>query len=58
MNELSQKEEVSRDAILTESLAIMDRLEKRKQLAIKFKDEEGIGLGPTYEFFALVAREI
>ena len=36
----------------------MDRLEKRKQLDIKFKDDPGIGLGPTYEFFTLLAQKI
>lgn len=36
----------------------MERLEKRKQLDIKFKDEPGTGLGPTYEFFTKLARAI
>ena len=53
-----QKEEVSRENVLTESIAIMERLQKRKQLDIKFKEEPGTGLGPTYEFFTLLARAI
>jgi len=53
-----QKEEISRENILTNSIAIMDRLEKRKQLDIKFKDEPGTGLGPTYEFFTKLAAAI
>ena len=36
----------------------MDRLEKRKSLDIRFKDEEGTGLGPTYEYFTLLANHI
>ena len=36
----------------------MDRIEKRKQLNIYFRGEEGFGLGPTYEFFALLASHI
>lgn len=46
---------MSRDDIFADAMKIMDRLEKRKQLNIKFKDEAGIGLGPTYEFFTLLA---
>ena len=37
MNELMQKEVVSRQDIYKDSLAIIDRLEKRKQLDIQFK---------------------
>ena len=58
MNELMQKEEIGRETIFSDAMAIMDRLEKRKQLNIKFKDEAGIGLGPTYEFFTLLAAHI
>ena len=36
----------------------MDRLEKRKTLDIRYKGEEGTGLGPTYEYFTLLANEI
>lgn len=53
-----QKEEISRETVFSDAMALMDRLEKRKQLNIKFKDEAGIGLGPTYEFFTLLAGEI
>ena len=53
-----QKEEISREAIFSDAMALMDRLEKRKQLNIQFKDEAGTGLGPTYEFFTLLAGEI
>ena len=53
-----QKEEISRETIFTEAIDIMDRIEKRKQLDIKFKGEAGTGLGPTYEFFTLFARKI
>ena len=58
MNETMQKEEVSREAIFHEAMQIMERIEKRKQLNIYFRDEEGFGLGPTYEFFALLASQI
>ena len=46
-----QKEEISRENVFEEAKGIMDRIEKRKQLDIKFKEDSGIGLGPTYEFF-------
>jgi len=55
MNELVQKEVVSRDNVLADSINIMGRLEKRKQLSMQFKNEPGHGLGPTYEFFSLLA---
>lgn len=58
MNELVQKEVVSRDQILKDATGIMDRLEKRKKLDMQFKNEEGTGLGPTYEFFSLLAGSI
>ena len=58
MNELVQKEVVSRDNVLADSINIMGRLEKRKQLSMQFKDEPGHGLGPTYEFFSLLADQI
>lgn len=53
-----QKEEISRENIFNEAVDIMDRIEKRKQLDIKFKDEAGTGLGPTYEFFTLLSSKI
>lgn len=55
-NESKQQEQVSREDILTDSLGLMERLEKRKQLDINFKGEVGTGLGPTYEFFTLLAE--
>ena len=58
VNETMQKEEVGRETIFYDALAIMDRIEKRKQLNIYFKDEAGFGLGPTYEFFSLLAAQI
>ena len=57
-NELKQQEQVSREDILADSIKIMDRLKKRKQLDIKFKDEVGTGLGPTFEYFTLLAQKI
>ena len=32
--------------------------DKKSILEVEFKDEEGTGLGPTLEFFALVAAEL
>ena len=49
---------VSRDEIIANSLPIMERLEKRKTLVMQFKGEEGIGLGPTYEYFTLLAQNL
>jgi len=36
----------------------MKQINKRAFLEIQFKDEEGIGLGPTLEFYYLVAHEL
>ncbi len=49
---------MSREDIFTDSLRIMERLEKRKSLDISFKGEPGTGLGPTYEYFTLLSRSI
>ena len=57
-NELKQQEMVSREEIIANSLPIMERLEKHKTLVMQFKGEEGIGLGPTYEYFTLLAQNI
>ena len=57
-NELKQQEQVSREEIFSDSLRIMERIEKRKSLDISFKGEQGTGLGPTYEYFTLLARSI
>ena len=32
--------------------------DRKAILEVEFKDEEGTGLGPTLEFFALVAAEL
>ena len=55
---MKQQETVSREDIIADSLPIMERLEKRKTLDMRFKGEEGTGLGPTYEYFTLLARHI
>lgn len=36
----------------------MKQISKRAFLEVQYKDEEGIGLGPTLEFYYLVAQEI
>ena len=36
----------------------MDRIQKRKELGVSFRGEPGHGLGPTYEFFTLLAKKI
>ena len=53
-----QKYPVERGAdIVEQAKNLMPALKKKAVLEVMFKDEEGTGLGPTLEFFALVAGE-
>ena len=47
------------DQLLEWAMQVMKIHADRKAiLEVEFKDEEGTGLGPTLEFFALVAAEL
>ena len=47
------------DQLLEWAMQVMKVHADRKAiLEVEFKDEEGTGLGPTLEFFALVAAEL
>ena len=47
------------EAILDWAMQVMKvHAERKAILEVEFKDEEGTGLGPTLEFFALVAAEL
>ena len=53
-----QKIEIRRDQILTSAIVILNHHASSKSiLEIQYIDEVGIGLGPTQEFFTLVAQE-
>ncbi|RWS30867.1 E3 ubiquitin-protein ligase HECTD1-like isoform X10 [Leptotrombidium deliense] len=47
------------DDLFTWAMEVMDvHAERKSILEVEFKDEEGTGLGPTLEFYALVAAEM
>ena len=53
-----QKVKVERQKLLDSGLQIIDKLQKRSLLEIEYKDEVGHGLGPTLEFYTLIAQAI
>jgi hypothetical protein len=46
---------VDRERILDCALNIMQKISNRAFLEVEYKGEEGTGLGPTLEFYNLVA---
>jgi hypothetical protein len=50
-----QKVTVDRERILECALTLMGKVSNRAFLEVEYKGEEGTGLGPTLEFYALVA---
>jgi len=53
-----QKAIVERGRVLDSALSLMKQINKRAFLVIEYKDEQGTGLGPTLEFYTIVAEEI
>jgi E3 ubiquitin-protein ligase TRIP12 len=53
-----QKVVVDRQKVLECSLNLMSKISNRAFLEVEYKDEVGTGLGPTLEFYFLVAQEI
>jgi E3 ubiquitin-protein ligase TRIP12 len=49
---------VDRNKILECSLNLLNKVSNRAFLEVEYKDEVGTGLGPTLEFYYLVASEI
>lgn len=43
---------------MAEAQDLMEKLHKRSILEVQFQSEEGTGLGPTLEFFNLLADEL
>ncbi len=53
-----QRATVDRKTLLGHAKKIMKQVNKRAFLEIQYEGEEGIGLGPTLEFYSLVSEEI
>ena len=53
-----QKAIVERGRVLDSAFSLMKQINKRAFLEIEFKDEVGTGLGPTLEFYCILADEI
>jgi E3 ubiquitin-protein ligase TRIP12 len=53
-----QKATVERSRVLESAFSLMKQINKRAFLEIEFKDEVGTGLGPTLEFYCILADEI
>ena len=53
-----QKVIVDRAKVIECSLNLMNKVSNRAFLEVEYKDEIGTGLGPTLEFYCLVANEI
>lgn len=49
---------VERTKILECSFSLMSKVSNRAFLEVEYRDEKGTGLGPTLEFYYLVASEI
>ena len=49
---------VDRAKILECSFNLLSKVSNRAFLEVEYKDEQGTGLGPTLEFYYLVAQEI
>lgn len=53
-----QKFVIDRSKVLESSFILVKDLDKRAFLEVQFKEEAGTGLGPTLEFYYLIAHEI
>lgn len=49
---------MDRNRIIDSAMSLMKQLNKRAFLEIEYKDEVGTGLGPTLEFYCLLADDI
>ncbi len=49
---------VDRNRLLESALTLVKQLNKRAFLEIQYRDEAGVGLGPTLEFYNLIAQEV
>ena len=49
---------VERNKIVESALVLVKKMNKRAFIEFEFKDEIGTGLGPTLEFYALLADEL
>jgi E3 ubiquitin-protein ligase TRIP12 len=52
-----QKERIQRGKLLESAFALIQRIDKRNFLEVSFEGEEGIGLGPTLEFYDNISDE-
>jgi hypothetical protein len=52
-----QKERIQRGKLLDSAFALIQKIDKRNFLEVSFDGEEGIGLGPTLEFYDNIADE-
>lgn len=55
---VKQKAIVDRSRVYESALCLIKQINKRAFLEIEFKDEVGTGLGPTLEFYCIIAEEI
>lgn len=55
---VKQKAIVDRSRIYDSAVCLIKQINKRAFLEIEYKDEQGTGLGPTLEFYNLIAEEI
>lgn len=52
-----QKVLIQRDKLIPSAFALIQKIDKRSFLEFEFQGEEGVGLGPTLEFYDNIADE-
>ena len=52
-----QKVLIHRDKLIPSAMTLIQKIDKRSFLEFEFQGEEGIGLGPTLEFYDNIAEE-
>lgn len=52
-----QKATIQRDKLIPSAFALIQKIDKRSFLEFEFEGEEGVGLGPTLEFYDNIAEE-
>lgn len=52
-----QKVVISRDKLIPSAFSLISKIDKRSFLEFEFQGEEGVGLGPTLEFYDNIADE-
>lgn len=52
-----QKAIVSRENLISSAFSLIQKIDKRSFLEFEFQGEEGVGLGPTLEFYDNIAEE-